>query len=65
VEELTKMQEELQREKVERKAELEDDLERKKMEKLSTYEDQLREAKNTRDFGKVLDGYTQASKRVD
>ena len=35
------------------------------MEKLATYEDQLREAKNTKDFGKVLDGYQQASKRVD
>lgn len=35
------------------------------MEKLASYEDQLRDAKNTKDFGKVLDGYTQASKRVD
>jgi hypothetical protein len=29
------------------------------------FEDQLREAKNTKDFGKVLDSYQEASKRVD
>ncbi len=44
---------------------MEEDLERAKMEKLATYEDQLREAKNSKDFGKVLDNFQQASKRVD
>jgi hypothetical protein len=40
-------------------------IEHLKMEKLSSFEDKLREAKDTKDFGKVLEGYQQASKRVD
>lgn len=35
------------------------------MEKLAAFEDQLRDAKGAKDFGKVLDNYQQASKRVD
>jgi hypothetical protein len=44
---------------------LADHIEHLKMEKLASFEDKLREAKDTKDFGKVLEGYQSASKRVD
>jgi hypothetical protein len=36
-----------------------------KQDKLASFEDKLREAKDGKDFGKVLEGYQTASKRVD
>jgi hypothetical protein len=40
-------------------------LESLKQDKLASFEDKLREAKDGKDFGKVLEGYQAASKRVD
>ncbi len=42
-----------------------ENIEHMKQEKLAQFEDKLREAKDGKDFGKVLENYQTASKRVD
>eukprot|EP00347_Sterkiella_histriomuscorum_P016022 403354791 len=56
---------EILQERIVKKQGIQEDLEKLKMEKLLDYEDKLKESKNTKDFGKVLDEYQDASKRVD
>ncbi len=60
-----KLEDDLTKEKKEQDQAIVEQIEHLKMEKLSSFEDKLREAKDTKDFGKVLEGYQQASKRVD
>lgn len=64
LEALEKAEAEIQREAAARAEALKEDLERAKIERLANFEDQLREASGA-DFGRVLDGYQEASKRVE
>ncbi len=65
VEELAAFEVELAKEKKQREEALEDDLDKIKRDKLEAYEDHLRDAKNSKEFGRVLDDFQKANKRID
>ena len=62
--ELVKLEDDIAIERKDREASIEEVLKRSKLDRLSSFEDALKDAKS-KDFGKVLDGYQEASKRVD
>ena len=62
---LNKLEDDLNKEKKEGELAINDHIEALKQEKLASFEDKLREARDGKDFGKVLEGYQAASKRVD